>query len=350
MGQWQGPAPVLEMPLVSSQRTPAPLSGPSARVRYGARVLEAEARAIATVAEHLDGVFDAAVDALLHCEGRVVVAGMGKPGFVAQKLSATLASTGTPSLYLHPAEALHGDLGRVVPADVLVVLSHSGETDEAIELVRAVRRTGVASVVALTGARDSTLARLADHVLTIGPVAEACPLGLAPTASSIALLALADALAMTVLEDRGFDREAYARLHPGGSLGRKLMKGAEIMRQGEALPLVSLDAPLSEAIAVMTRTPGRPGAALVVEGDGRLCGIFTDGDLRRLVENGDTNFDRPVAEAMGRHPRCTSPSTPVGEAATLLSEARVDQLPVTDAEGRPVGLLDVQDLLAARIL
>ncbi|MDF1564279.1 MAG: KpsF/GutQ family sugar-phosphate isomerase [Deltaproteobacteria bacterium] len=323
---------------------------PGDRVRYAEQVLRTESEVIGAVIGELDESFDAVVDVILACEGRVVVAGMGKPGFVAQKLSATLASTGTPSLYLHPAEALHGDLGRVVPADVLLILSHSGETDEALQLLRAVRRVGIVAVVALTGERSSTLARGADHVLSIGRVSEACPLGLAPTASSIALLALADALAMTVLEARGFDREAYARLHPGGSLGRKLMKVEEIMRQGEALPLVDASAPLSAALGVMTRTPGRPGAALIVGEDGRLAGIFTDGDLRRLVEAGEVDFERPVAAVMGAHPRCTSPGAPVEEAAALLSEARVDQLPVTDAEGRPVGLLDVQDLLAARIL
>ncbi len=331
----------------SPKLAPTPKSD---RVRYGETVLQTESRAIAAVVGELDATFDAAVDAILACEGRVVVAGMGKPGFVAQKLSATLASTGTPSLYLHPAEALHGDLGRVVPADVLIILSHSGETDEAIQLLRAVARVGIATVIALTGDRESTLAREADQVLSIGNVAEACPLGLAPTASSIALLALADALAMTVLEVRGFDREAYARLHPGGSLGRKLMKVKEIMREGASLPLVEAGASISAALGVMTRTPGRPGAALIVDEAGKLSGIFTDGDLRRLVENGTVDFGQPVETVMGKHPRCTSPEDLVEAAAELLSKARVDQVPVTDAEGRPVGLLDVQDLLATRIL
>ncbi len=316
---------------------------------YARTVLEAEAAAVAGIAAHLDGAFSRTVARLLDCRGRVVVTGLGKPGFVAQKLSATLASTGTPSLYLHPAEALHGDLGRVLAEDLVLALSHSGETDEVVRLVEAVKTFG-ASVVALTGAPASTLATLADEVLSIGPVAEACPMGLAPTASSIALLALGDAVAMAVSKARDFTPEAYARLHPGGSLGRKLMKVSEVMRVGDASPVVRRDAPVREAVAVMTRTPGRPGATSVVDGHGKLVGIFTDGDLRRLVEHGTPDFDQPVAEVMGHRPRTVSPDDLVSEAAELLGEAKIDQLPVVDARGKLVGLLDVQDLLAAKVL
>lgn len=329
------------------KKAPDPSDDPF--LAYARHVLDAEGEAVASVAAHLTSDFSEAVQRILDTDGRVVVAGMGKPGFIAQKLSATLASTGTPSLYLHPAEALHGDLGRVLGGDILIALSHSGETDEVLRLIQAVREIGVV-VIGLTGHPDSTLARNADLVLSIGPVAEACPMGLAPTASSISLLALADALAMTVLDNRSFSREAYARLHPGGSLGRKLMKVSEIMRAGDSCPIVEMDTPISRALVVMTQTPGRPGATNVVDGSGKLVGIFTDGDLRRLLESGDHDFTRPVREVMGAHPRSVTPDRPVGEAAELLRDAKLDQLPVVDDDGKPVGLLDVQDLLAARII
>lgn len=319
------------------------------RVEYAREVVRAEADAVAAVAERLGPELGRAVELVLGCRGRVVVTGMGKPGFVAQKLSATLASTGTPSLYLHPAEALHGDLGRVLAEDVVVALSHSGETDEVLRLVQAVRALG-APVIALTGDGDNGLSHEADVVLEIGPVDEVCPMGLAPTASSIALLALADALAMTVLDEREFTPEAYARLHPGGALGRKLMKVAEIMRQGDACPVVRDTAAIHEAVAVMTRTPGRPGATTVVDGKRHLVGIFTDGDLRRLVEQGGYDFAEPIATVMGRRPRTVGPEAFVVDAAARLADAKVDQLPVVDEKGRVVGLLDVQDLLAAKLL
>jgi arabinose-5-phosphate isomerase len=316
-------------------------------VEYGRTVIETEAKAIANLA--LDGSFVRAVDWVLGCKGHVVVTGMGKPGFVAQKLSATLASTGTPSLYVHPAEAAHGDLGRIGKDDVVVALSNSGETEEILRLLPSIKRIGV-RVVAMTGDRVSPLAQAADLTLTIGAIDEACPMGLAPTASTAALLALGDALAMTVLKNRPFAREEYALNHPAGKLGRGLMKVREVMRQGKANPIVRESARLSEAVAVMTETPGRPGATNAVDGKGRLVGIFTDGDLRRLVERGETNFRVAVAKWMCRNPRTVRPDALVADAARVLREARVDQVPVIDEQGRPVGLLDVQDLLAARVI
>ncbi|HEX9052119.1 MAG TPA: KpsF/GutQ family sugar-phosphate isomerase [Anaeromyxobacter sp.] len=313
----------------------------------GRTVLAAEAAAIAAV--KLDETFAEAVRAILDCKGRVVVTGMGKPGFVAQKISATLASTGTPSLYVHPAEAAHGDLGRIAKDDVVIALSNSGETEEILRLLPALKKIG-ARIVAVTKDRDNRLARGADLVVSIGDVEEACPMGLAPTASTAVLLAVGDALAMAVLAVRPFDREEYALFHPGGKLGRGLMKVRELMRGEDANPLVREDAPLSAAVAVMTETPGRPGATSVVDAAGRLVGIFTDGDLRRLVEHGDTDFARPVSSAMGRNPRTVRPDALVVDAARILRQARIDQVPVVDADGRPVGLLDVQDLLAAKIL
>jgi len=309
--------------------------------------MSAEARAIGAVP--LDESFAEAVRWVLGCKGRVVVTGMGKPGFVAQKISATLASTGTPSLYVHPAEAAHGDLGRIAREDVVFALSNSGETEEILRLLPALKKIG-ARIVAVTRDQASPLARGADLVLAVGDVEEACPMGLAPTASTAVLLAVGDAIAMTVLANRQFDREEYALYHPGGKLGRGLMKVRELMRGVESNPVVREDQPLSAAVAVMTETPGRPGATAVVDAAGVLVGIFTDGDLRRLVEHGQTDFTRPVSTAMGRHPRTVRPEALVVDAARLLRQARVDQVPVVDSEGRPVGLLDVQDLLAAKIL
>ncbi|HZZ85641.1 MAG TPA: KpsF/GutQ family sugar-phosphate isomerase [Anaeromyxobacteraceae bacterium] len=314
---------------------------------YGRSVLEAEARAIGGLT--LNGDFARAVEWILACKGRVVVMGMGKSGFIAQKVSATLASTGTPSHYVHPAEAAHGDLGRVARDDLVLAFSNSGETEELLRLLPALRRIGV-RVVALTRSRAVPLARGVDLTLAIGRIDEACPMGLAPTASTAALLALGDALAMTVMKNRSFDRDEYALYHPGGKLGRGLMKVSEVMRAGDGNPLVEATAPLSEAVAVMTETPGRPGAATVVDAEGRLAGVFTDGDLRRLVERGDTDFAVPVAKVMCRNPRTVRPDALVMDAARVLRQARIDQVPVVDEEGRPVGLLDVQDLLAARIL
>jgi len=330
-----------------SRRGKAAPGRPIDLLRQGQTVLAAEAAAIGAV--RLDEAFAEAVRWILDCKGRIVVTGMGKPGFVAQKISATLASTGTPSLYVHPAEAAHGDLGRIARDDVVLALSNSGETEEILRLLPALKKIG-ARIVAMTKDRANPLARGADLVVCIGNVEEACPMGLAPTASTAVLLAVGDALAMTVLAVRPFDREGYALFHPGGKLGRGLMKVGELMRGAAANPVVREDHPLSAAVAVMTETPGRPGATSVVDAAGMLVGIFTDGDLRRLVEHGKTDFTRPVSTAMGRNPRTVRPEALVGEAARILRQARIDQVPVVDAEGRPVGLLDVQDLLAAKIL
>src|SRR6184192_4935467 len=260
-------------------------------VDYAREVIRAEAEALAQLPARLNGAFARAVEMVLACPGRVVVTGMGKPGFIAQKISATFASTGTPSLFLHPAEALHGDLGRLVPGDLVLALSNSGETEEILRLLPALKRMG-APIIAVTGGQKSSLAAAADVVLEIGPVPEACPLGLAPTTSTVALLALGDALAMTVQHRRGFSPEQFASLHPGGALGRQLLRVRDVMRTGTRNPTVRWDASLRETAAVMTRTEGRPGAASVIDASGKLVGIFTDGDLRRLVQVGEVDFSR----------------------------------------------------------
>jgi arabinose-5-phosphate isomerase len=315
---------------------------------YARGVLRAEATAIEQLCARIDGDFSEAVERILACSGRVVVTGMGKPGFIAQKISATFASTGTPSLFLHPAEALHGDLGRLVPGDLVLALSNSGETEEILRLLPALKRMG-APIIAVTGGQKSSLAAAADVVLEIGPVPEACPLGLAPTTSTVALLALGDALAMTVLHRRGFSPEQFAELHPAGALGKRLLRVREVMRTGAANPTVSKDTSLRETAAVMS-TVGRPGAASVVDDRGKLVGIFTDGDLRRLVQQDDVDFTRSVSAVMGRNPRTIGPDDLAVTAAEILREGQIDQLPVVDSDGRPVGLLDVQDLLSARLL
>ena len=318
-------------------------------VDYARDVIRLEAEAIEQLSGRLNGAFAKAVAMVLGCTGRVVVTGMGKPGFIAQKISATFASTGTPSLFLHPAEALHGDLGRLVAGDVVLALSNSGETDEIVRLLPSLKRLG-APIIALTGGPKSALAGAADVVLEIGPVPEACPLGLAPTTSTVALLALGDALAMTVQHKRGFSPEQFASLHPGGSLGRQLLRVRDVMRTGEANPTVRMDTPLRDTAAVMTRTEGRPGAASVVDARGRLVGMFTDGDLRRMVQLGQTDFSAPVSTMMGKSPRTVSADDLASAAAELMRESQIDQVPVVDAKQRPIGLLDVQDLLAARLL
>src|SRR5881628_3166478 len=285
------------------KRKAAPGADPA---EYARGVVRAEAAAIEQLCARIDGDFSEAVERILACSGRVVVTGMGKPGFIAQKISATFASTGTPSLYLHPVEALHGDLGRLVPGDMVLALSNSGETDEIVRLLPAIRRLG-APIVAMTSGPRNSLADRADAVLEIGPVPEACPLGLAPTASTIALLAMGDALAMAVQHRRGFSPEQFASLHPGGALGRQLLRVRDVMRTGARNPTVRWDASLRETAAVMTRTDGRPGAASVVDHDGKLIGIFTDGDLRRLVQRGEVDFTRPVSSVMGNSPRTIGP-------------------------------------------
>ncbi len=319
------------------------------RLEHAREVIRVEARAIANLEHLLGDSFSRAIDLILACEGVVVVTGMGKAGLIAQKVSATLASTGTPSIFLHPAEALHGDLGRIRSRDLVLALSNSGETVEIKLLVPAVRKIG-ARLIAVTGMPLSTLGRLADVVLDIGPIDEACPLGLAPTASTSALLALGDSLAMVVSKERHFSREEYALYHPAGALGRKLMRVGEVMRQGHEMPLCSSGTPLLEVLRVMSDTPGRPGAALIVDEDGRLVGIFTDGDFRRhFKELGNLSHEDPIDPFMCKNPKCVLPQELVQSVERMMREHRIDQMPVIDESRKPVGLVDVQDLLDTRV-
>lgn len=320
----------------------------------GAEVLRVEAAAIAQLADLLvlEGrarAFDRAVLMALQCSGQVVVTGMGKAGLVGQKVSATLASTGTPSFFLHPAEALHGDLGRVRSEDIVVALSNSGETGEVNAVMQAVRKLGI-GLIGVTGRPESTLGQHSDVLLDIGRVDEACPLQLAPTASTTVMLALGDALAMAILEERGFGPRDYARFHPAGSLGRRLMRVDEVMRKGEALPIVPAGITVADALIETSKTKGRPGASLVVDKSGALAGIFTDGDLRRLLEGGSfERLNQPIDDFMAHSPKVLAPDDLAEDAHRLLRENRIDMAPVVDAQRHPIGLIDVQDLIEVGI-
>ena len=323
------------------------------RIRaQGQKVVKTEAEALQRLPARIGADFVAAARAILtRCgesgPGRLVVSGMGKPGFIAQKISATFASTGIPSFALHPADALHGDLGRVGNHDVVLLLSNSGSTQEMVDMLSPLKRTQ-ALLVVMTAKADSPLAKHADVLLDLGDVIEACPLGLAPTTSSTVMLALGDALAMACLEVRDFGPKDFAQYHPGGALGRQLMTVREVMRQGDALPLVSTEATLAETLDAMTSTRGRPGAACVVTPeDGTLAGMFTDGDLRRLLKEkaGDFDLNAKVRDLMCTQPTAVEHHRLASEAARLLSENRLDQLPVIDDAQKAVGLIDIQDLL-----
>lgn len=335
------------MSTIQPQRPTETDTSKTSRLERAAEVIRLEARTIANLEAQLGPSFEQAVDWILECQGMVVVSGMGKAGIIGAKISASMASTGTPSHFLHPSEALHGDLGRIRSKDLLIVISNSGESAEIKSLIPAARKIG-ARIVAITGNPESTLARLSDGVLDIGRIDEACPMGLAPTASTSAMLALGDALAMVVLDERGFSREDYARYHPAGALGRKLMRVGEIMRKGDELPIVRENDSLTDVLITTNRTPGKPGAALVVDSEGRLSGIFTDGDLRRVLKAGHLPSG-PVKDFMGRDPKCVAEHNLVDEAERILHKHRVDQIPVLTEDRRPIGLLDVQDILDVRI-
>ncbi len=315
---------------------------------HGREVILAEARALRDVANRLDENFALAVEAIYRCKGRVVVTGMGKPGIVGQKISATLASTGTPSLWLHPAEAVHGDLGKITERDVVLALSNSGESNEMCQLLPHVAKIG-ASVIAITGRSDSTLAQYSGIVIDMGKIEEACPLGLAPTASTTAILAIGDALALGVLRKRAFSKEQYAFYHPAGALAYKLMKVSDLMRKGEQNVCVLPAALVREVIARMTRV--RAGAACVVDESDRLLGLFTDGDLRRHLEKEEAILDMRVEQVMTAGPRVTiSDCELAAEAARKLRENQFDEAPVVDRDGRCVGILDIQDLLSTGLI
>lgn len=308
-------------------------------------VLEIEARAIRSMTRRLGRSFEQAVQTLFDCEGRVILTGMGKPGFIARKIAATMASTGTPSLYVHPAEAVHGDLGMIAEKDVLIAISQSGETEEIVRLLSTIKRIGV-PLIAMTSNVKSTLAKNADIILDLGVDREACPLNLAPSASTTASLAMGDALALSLLKKRGFKQEDFARFHPGGSLGRKLLKVKDLMRTGTSHPMADINTTVRQALLKITKA--RAGSCLIVDKKGKLKGIFTDGDLRRHIRlNGEMILSQPVGDYATKKPLVIEKNKLAAEAVLILKKKKIDELPVVDEKGRAVGLLDVQDLLKA---
>jgi len=305
------------------------------------RVLEIESQAIAALADRIGEQFDLALELLCGCSGRVIVTGMGKSGIICQKIAATLSSTGRPAHFLHPAEALHGDLGMIVAGDVLLAVSNSGETDELVRLVELVRRLG-ARIVALCGRPDSTLARHADVCLDVGVRQEACSLDLVPTASTSAALAMGDALAVACYERRGFSPAEFARYHPGGRLGRKLLQVGMLMHRDEGLPLVREAATMEEAVQEMSRK--KLGMTCITDEAGRLSGVLTDGDLRRRLLAVPRPLEGSVAAAMSRTPVTIGPEALATAALKIMEERKITSLPVVASDGILVGVIQIHDL------
>ena len=319
----------------------------AALVASARKVISLEASAIKALAPRVNGDFSAACEMMLACTGRVVLSGMGKSGHIARKIAATLASTGTPAFFVHPGEASHGDIGMITAHDVVLLLSNSGETEEVLTIVPFLKRQGNA-LIAMTGNPRSSLARDADVHLDASVSGEACPLGLAPTASTTAALVLGDALAIALLEAHGFTAEDFARSHPAGALGRRLLKIADVMHTGDAIPLVSIDATLTEALMEMSRKG--LGMTAVLDSAHQLVGVFTDGDLRRSLDDDGVNLrTTPVRNAMSTHPKTIGPRKLAAEAAQLMEEYKIHALLVVDA-GRVVGALNIHDLLRARVV
>ena len=331
---------------------PSPLTpsvSPASLAASGRRVIEIEARALDALAARIDGSFSAACQAILAGRGRVVCTGMGKSGHVARKIAATLASTGTPAFYVHPGEAGHGDLGMITDADVVLALSYSGESDEVLMLLPVLKRQGN-PLISMTSKPQSSLARAADVHLDVKVDNEACPLALAPTSSTTASLAMGDALAVALLDARGFTADDFARSHPAGSLGRRLLLHiTDVMHAGDDVPRVDVCATLSQALVEMSRK--RLGMTAVVDADGRLAGLFTDGDLRRTLDNPalDVRTAR-IADVVTRQPKTIGADQLAVEAARLMETHKISGLIVVDDEQRPVGALNIHDLLRARVV
>jgi len=311
-------------------------------------VIENEAAAVAALAGRVNEDFAQACHFMLHCKGRIVVTGMGKSGHVAGKIAATLASTGTPAFFVHPGEASHGDLGMITPGDVVLALSNSGETAEVTALLPLLKRMG-SPLISMTGRPGSTLARHADAHLDAGVEREACPLDLAPTSSTTAALALGDALAVALLESRGFTAEDFALSHPGGSLGKRLLlRVADLMHEGPRLPRVALGSPLRDALLEITRQG--LGFTCVIDADGYLAGVYTDGDLRRTLDQHSDLSGLCVDDVMTRPGKRVAPDTLAAEAVRIMEDSRISALAVVDADGRPVGALHMHDLLASGVI
>jgi arabinose-5-phosphate isomerase len=311
-------------------------------------VLLIEANAVEALAQKLDANFTKAVDLILQCQGRVVVSGMGKSGHIGNKIAATLASTGTPAFFMHPAEASHGDLGMITKDDVVIALSNSGESDEILTILPLLKRMGT-KIISMTGKNNSTLARQGDVHLDAEVAVEACPLGLAPTASTTAMLALGDALALAVLDQRGFSAEDFARSHPGGSIGRKLfIRIQDVMRTGDAIPSVNIHASLKEALIEMSRKG--LGMTAVVDDKNKAVGIFTDGDLRRAFENGIDINKTGISDVMHVNPQNINPEQLAVEAVEMMEQRKITALLVVNQQGELHGALNMHDLLIAKVV
>jgi len=318
---------------------------------YARKVIKAEAEAISSVTPVVDASFAKAAGMIYNCSGSCIVSGIGKAGIIAQKISATLASTGTPSHFLHPAEAVHGDLGRLRKSDIVIVLSYGGETDEVIRLINLVKQLQI-RLIAITSDSDSTLSEHSDVALCMGKMAEAGPLGVAPSVSTACMLAIGDALAFTVMKARNFSVEDYVRFHPGGSLGAKLMTVEQSMmfKPGEKLPIAKVTETVKK---MLEQTSGvkRHGAVMVTDEDGRLAGIITDGDLRRLMtKEGQHAFGLKAGDVMTANCKRIRADALASEATAIFHKYRIDELPVVDAQDRPVGLIDVQDIVTIKVV
>jgi arabinose-5-phosphate isomerase len=332
----------------TAPRSAGRASSEDAALAMAREVLEIEAKAVSDLIGRLDRSFAQAVETILNCGGRVVVSGIGKSGHIARKIASTLASTGTPAFFLHPAEASHGDLGMVARDDVFIALSNSGESDELLAIVPLLKRQG-AKLIAMTGQPQSALAREADVHLYAGAQKEACPLNLAPTASTTAALALGDALAVALMQAKGFTRDEFAAAHPGGALGRRLLTHVrDVMRAGEQAPRVAHTATAQEAMLEVSR--GQMGMTTVLDAEGRVVGIFTDGDLRRSLEKGADLRRTPIAEVMTRGPRTIGPGKLAAEAVEIMERFKVNQLVVVDDNYKLLGALNMHDLFRAKVI
>ena len=320
--------------------------------QFAQQVLETESTAVRAVIGQLDEQFDRAVNLILQCTGAVLTSGIGKAGHVARKLSASFSSTGTASHFLNPAEALHGDLGSIRNADVILIVSYSGESDEIARMLNVIKKLGN-KVAAITSSATSTLARFSDVVLKTGLIEEACPLGLAPSATTTAMAALGDALFLAVMKSRSFTADEFALFHPGGQLGRRLIKVREAMtfRIGENLPVASDRLTVGQVLHEVSAIKRRSGAVVLVDEQGKISGLFSDGDLRRAITDDDGSvLRRPIREMMTRNPKRIRGDQLASEAIALMRPFRIDELPVVDDDGRPIGLIDIQDLVVLRML
>ncbi len=316
------------------------------------RVLKIEADAVAALIDRIDERFEQAVEMILNCKGRVVVTGMGKSGLIGKKIAATLASTGTPALFLHPAEGIHGDLGMVTRGDTVIALSNSGETEEIARMLPSLKRLGI-KIIALTGNPDSTLAKNSDVVIDVGVKEEACPLGLAPTASTTATLAMGDALAVALLDKRGFREEDFACFHPGGTLGKRLLlRVRDLMHTGDAIPAVSEATLIKDAIYEISSK--KMGVTSVLDGAGKLVGVISDGDLRRWMERtektGENLLAKKAKDIMTKNPKVTNRESLAAEAVAIMEKNSITCLIVTDHDAKPEGVIHLHDLLKAGVV